>query len=263
MRRVIVAFLAAAAVVCAVSSAPRAQSASSQAAPQRNWYSVTIVTVKPDMMTEWVEFQKTQTIPMQQKGGVKTRDVWQSGAPFGDGFTYGIVTPIDKFATYDQPPLVVRVLGQDGARAYGEKLRRMISSQRTFAVTDRAELSLMPKADAKVVGAILTDVTVVSGHAEQFEAYIKNDYLPVLKKGNVLGYTVSRTTFGGDANEYHTAQYFDSFAEIDKGPVIARVLGGAAQAAALTAKASPHVASMQRTILRYSQDLSFRAKPSS
>ena len=103
----------------------------------------------------------------------------------------------------------------------------------------------------------------MGGHADQFEAYIKNDYLPVLKKGNVIGYGVSRTIFGGDANEYHTLQYFDSFGEIDKGPVIARVLGGPAQALALTSKATPHVARMERTILRYSQDLSFRGKPPS
>jgi len=270
MRRVVLAFLTAAAVVCAVASAPRAQSANGPAAKpaqatmapaQRNWYSVTIVTVKPDMIAEWVEFQKSQVIPMQQKGGVKTRDVWQSGAPFGDGFTYGIVTPIEKFATYDQPPLPLRVLGDDAGRAYGEKLRRMIASQRTFAVQDRAELSIMPKADAKIAGAILSDVTVVSGHAEQYEAYIKNDLLPVLKKGNALGYSVSRTIFGGNGNEYHTVQYFESFAEIDKGPIPVRVLGDAAQA--LAAKATPHVANIQRTILRYSPDLSFRAKPSS
>jgi hypothetical protein len=263
MRRVILAFLAAAAVVCTVTGAPRAQSAkpAQAAAPQRSWYSVTVVTLKPDMITEWVEFQKTQTIPMLQRGGVKMRETWQSGAPFGDGFTYALVTPIEKFATYDQPPLPLRVLGTDAGRAYGEKLRRMVSSQRTFAVQDRAELSIMPKADAKIVGAILTDVTIVSGHAEQYEAYVKNDLLPVLKKGNVAGYGVSRTIFGGAANEYHSLQYFDSFAEIDKGPVPLRVLGDAAQA--LTAKATPHVASIQRTILRYVPDLSFQPKPSS
>ena len=55
---------------------------------------------------------KSQTIPMQQKGGMKARDTWQSGAPFGDGNIFGIVTPIDKFATYDMPPMALRVLGR-------------------------------------------------------------------------------------------------------------------------------------------------------
>jgi hypothetical protein len=111
---------------------------------------VTIVTVKPDMINEWREFQKTQAMPMLQRGGVKIRDVWQSGAPFGDGFTFGTVTPIDKFADYDLAPRAERVLGADGARAYQEKLSHMIVSQRTMAVQDRVELSIAPASNAKV-----------------------------------------------------------------------------------------------------------------
>jgi hypothetical protein len=84
----------------------------------------------------------------------------------------------------------------------------------------------------------------------------------VLKKGNVVGYTVSRTVFGGDANEYHTVQYIDSFAEIDKGPLTRRVLGDAG-VQALNAKLVPHVASTKRTILRYVPELSMRPRPAS
>lgn len=237
------------------------QAAVAGAATSRAWYSVTIVTVKPEMVTAWIDFQKTETIPMQKRGGVRSRDTWQSGAPFGEGFTYGIVTTIDKFADYDQPPLAQRVLGPDVGRAFAERNRKLVAGSRTFAVQDRSELSVMPAANAKIIGAILTDVTVVNGHAEQYEAYLKNDLLPVLKKGNVVGYAVSRTIFGGDANEYHTVQYFDSYAEIDKGPLTRRVLGDAVDA--LNAKLTPHVARLNRTLIRYVPDLSFRARPAS
>jgi hypothetical protein len=230
--------------------------------PTRNWSLVNIVTLKPDMAAEWVEFQKSQTIPAQQHAGVTMRATWQVGAPFGEGFTYAIVTPISKFADFDQPPLIMRTLGADAARAYNEKLRRMIDHQRTLGIQDRAELSIQPPATAKIVGAVLTNVVVVNGHAAQYEAYIKDDLLPVLKRGNVLGYLVARTVFGGDANEYATVQFFDSFAEIDKGPLPTRVLG-AGPATALTAKAAPHVASVTRTLLRYAPDLSFQPKPAS
>jgi hypothetical protein len=94
--------------------------------------------------------------------------------------------------------------------------------------------------------------------AKAYEAYIKNDLLPVLKRGNVVGYSVSRTVFGGNANEYHTIQYLGSFAEIDQGAVTTRVLGHAG-AQALAAKAAPHVAGINRTILRHVPDLSFRS----
>jgi hypothetical protein len=258
MKRVMFASLAAAGVCLMASAGIRAQPEA--ASPQRNWYSVTLTTVKAERVAEWLEIQKSQTIPMQQKGGIKSRDTWQSGAPFGDGNSYGIVTPIDKFATYDMPALPRRILGDVPGRAYQDKLAAMTVSRRTFAVQDRAELSIPPAASAKIVAAILQDVTVVSGHAEQYEAYLKNDVLPVLKKGNVLGTAVSRTVFGGNGNEYHLVTYLDSFAEIDKGPAQVRVLGQAA-ATALGAKGSPHIANLERTILRHVPDLSYRPKP--
>jgi hypothetical protein len=95
-------------------------------ATPRGWYSVTVVTIKPDMLTQWVAFQKSETIPMQKRGGVKLRETWQSGAPFGEAFTYTIVTPIEKFGGYDQPPLPLRVLGEEAGGAYGENNRKFI-----------------------------------------------------------------------------------------------------------------------------------------
>lgn len=229
-------------------------------APQRNWYSVTVTTLKPDRVAEWIQIQKTQTIPMQQKNGIKSRDTWQSGAPFGDGFTYGIVTPMDKFATYDLPPLAIRALGEAPGRAYQDKLSAVTSARRTFAVQDRTELSLPPAPGAKFVAAILADVTIVSGHAAQYESYIKDDLLPLLKKDKAVGFTVSRTVFGGNANEYHEVTYFSSFADIDKGPAQTRLLN-AAERTAMAAKITPHVEHIERTILRYVPDLSYAGKP--
>jgi hypothetical protein len=256
--------LVGAAVICGASvlwaqgGGRAAQSAA--AAPQRNWYSVTLTTVKSDRVAEWREIQKSQTIPMQQKGGIKSRDTWQSGAPFGEGNMFGIVTPIDKFATYDMPPLALRVLGDGPGRVYGDKLAAMTVARRTFAVQDRAELSMPPAPNVKFVAAILADVTIVSGHAAQYEAYLKDDLLPLLKKDNAAGFVVSRTIFGGNANEYHEVTYLTSFADVDKGPAQARLLN-AAQRTAMAAKITPHVEHIERTILRYVPDLSYAAKP--
>src|SRR5215471_11707384 len=115
MKRALAACLASAVVCLLAVSVIHAQNGSrasqpSASAPARNWYLVNVVTLKPDMANDWVEFQKTQTIPMQKKGGMKDRDVWQSGAPFGEGFTFAVLTPITKFVDYDQPPLLVRTL---------------------------------------------------------------------------------------------------------------------------------------------------------
>jgi hypothetical protein len=264
MRRVVL--LALAAVVCGmtalVAQAGRTAQPGQAGATPRNWYSVTLATVKPDRVADWIAMQKADTIPMQQKGGVKLRETWQSGAPFGEGNTFAIVTPIDTFATYDMPNLARRVLGDAGAQAYASKLAAMTVSRRTFAVQDRAELSIASATNAKFVAAILTDTTIVSGHAEQYESYIKNDLLPLYKKDNVAGFRVSRTVFGGNANEYHSMLLLSSFADIDRGPAQLRLLKPP-EASAMAAKVQPHVEHVERTILRYMPDLSYPSKPTS
>ncbi len=259
-----IAFAMFAAVVCGATAllaqgGGRATQAPAAAA-QRNWYSVTITAVKPDHAAEWTEIQKSQTIPMQQKGGITSRGTWQSGAPFGDGNTYAVVTPIDKFATYDMPPMALRVLGDGPGRAYQNKLAAITLSRRTFAMQDRAELTILPAPNAKFVAAILTDVTIVSGHQQQYEAYIKDDLLPLMKKDNAPGFAVFRTVFGGNANEYHEVTYLNSFADIDRGPAQVRLLNPA-ERAAMAAKITPHVEHIERTILRYMPDLSYQPKP--
>jgi hypothetical protein len=261
-----VGMIAAAAVVCGLAVLTAQSGGGAQpapgAGPQRNWSSVTIVTIKPDRVADWVSAQKSETIPMQQKGGIKRRDTWQSGAPFGEGNTFAIVTPIEKFATYDMPNLPRRVLGDGPAQAYVAKLAAMTGARRTFAIQDRAELSIMPAANVKFVAGVLTETTIISGHAEQYEAYLKNDLLPLLKKDNAAGFLVSRTVFGGDANQYHTVLLLSSFGDIDKGPAQARLLTRP-EAAAMAAKVTPHVAHTERNIIRYVPDLSYGPRPTS
>jgi hypothetical protein len=170
--------------------------------------------------------------------------------------------PIDKFATYDMPNLARRILGDAAAQTYQNKLAAMTVSRRTFAIQDRADLSIMPAANAKFSAAVLTDTTIVSGHADQYEAYIKNDLLPLLKRDNTAGFLVSRTVFGGNANEYHTVVLLPTFSELDRGPAQASLLKPA-EAAAMAAKVTPHIEHVERTILRYVPDLSYRPKATS
>jgi hypothetical protein len=264
MRRIMLVLAAVALGGAGVIFAQGGRGAAPASTPERHWYSVTVTTVKPDHVREWIEIQKSETIPMQQKGGIKSRDTWQNGAPFGEGNMFAIVTPIDKFATYDLPPLALRVLGDAAGRAYGDKLAAITLSRRTFAMQDRVELSIPPAPGAKIVAAVLADVTIVSGHAQQYESYIKDDVVPLLRKDkdNVAGFLMSRTVFGGNASEYHEVTLLSNFATIDKGPSQARLLN-ATERAAMAAKVAPHVANIERTILRHVPELSYQAKPAS
>lgn len=224
-------------------------------------FSVSIVQVKPEMLTDWQEFQKNETIPALQKAGAKWRDAWTTGI-FGEGFQYAFITPIDKFAQYDNPQSPIqRALGQEGARAYGAKNRRFISGTHTYAIQAQPALSYMPDPNMTPKLAVLTEVTVAPGRAADFEAYIKNDLLPLYKKVQAP-YSVARTVFGGNVAEFTTVRYINSFADLDQGPVTVRVLGQAG-ADKLSAKVAGLTTSTTRSIIRYVPDLSFRVKTTS
>ena len=223
-------------------------------------FSVQVVQLKPDMLTEWQEFQKSEAIPTLQKGGIKERAVYQP-APFGHAFEYWLVTPITNFAQYDDPAAspIVKALGQDGARAYGAKIRRLIASSRTYAVRQRADLSYTANPDVMLPIGVISWYSVAPGRRPDFENYLRNDLLPVLKQGQTPGFGVFQALFGGDGNEMVTITSYNTYADIDKGPPMVRVLGPEG-AAKLEAKLTGIVTHVERTISRYVPDLSFKVK---
>ncbi len=39
---------------------------------------ITVLKIKSELMTEWLAFQKSETIPMLKKAGIPRRDAWQT-----------------------------------------------------------------------------------------------------------------------------------------------------------------------------------------
>jgi hypothetical protein len=217
---------------------------------------ITVLKIKPEMVTDWLAFQKNETIPMLKKAGIPRRDAWQT-AVFGDGSMYAFVTPIENFSQYDGDAPAVRALGADGARAYGEKNRRFIDSTHVYAEQTRPDLGN----DVKMTGppklALLSDVQIAMGKVPAYEALVKSDVQPVMRKANVP-YAVSQTMLGGDVSSFTTLIFYDSFAEIGKGHPFQRILGAEGERQ-LTAKAAGIVTHVERSIIRYVPELSFAA----
>jgi hypothetical protein len=224
---------------------------------ERQWLSINIVRVKPEMLTEWQDFQKNEAIPALQKGGIKQRDVWQT-AVFGEAYEYTFVTPITNFAQYDSDGPILKALGQEGARAYAAKARRMIASSRTYAIQTRPDLSYMGKMTGPPKLSVGTFVKVAPGRHVELENLIKTDIVPVMKRADVAGYFVSQVVFGGDANEYASFVLYDKFADLDKGSPYARVLGQDGTNKLLQ-KTAGLVVSAERRVYRYNAELSFGA----
>lgn len=219
--------------------------------------SINVVRVKPELLTEYQDFVKSEVIPALQKGGVKERHAWTT-ANFGESYEYVYATPITNFAQYDSPGPLVKALGQDGARALGAKSRRFHVSSHTYAVRLRPDLSYQGKMDGPPKFALVTSVQVTPGRNAEYESFIKNDFLPVMKKAEVAGYLVHQTVYGGNIDGYVTLVLYNNFADLDTGHPTVRVLGQEG-AAKLTQKIAGVVTHVERSLARYVPDMSFPA----
>jgi len=237
------------------------RTAGQQPTPQTQRLQVNIVDVKPDMIDAWIDFQTKQTVPALKKIGVVQRDVFQ--AAYGPVGRFLAVTPLTKFADRDNPQgPIVRALGEAGAKTYNDTVRKMVAAQRTVVIESIPDASFNPNPDAVYKVIVLSINHVAPGRGADFLNYIRNDLLPVQKKGEVRRFTVTHTMFGEDPNQYATATWMEKFADLDAGPAVVRVLGqdGAAK---LLQKTAGIVTSVERYVYLRNDQLSFRARPPS
>lgn len=193
------------------------------AAPTPELLSITVVSVKPEMMVEFQNFMKNTTNPALKKGGLKWREVWQNTNAAGDAFQYVIVTPVGKLAEFDGLSAIEKGLGQQGFASWQTKAGSMVNSVRRFIIRTRPDLSFA-QGMATPKMAVVQSVHVAPGRNDDYENFLKNEFVPVMKQAGAT-YLVSQVLFGGDGNEYITLTMRDSFTDLDKGPIPVQTLG--------------------------------------
>ena len=196
-------------------TAPAAAAGTDQAStpPQRFW--VTETHVKPEMMTQFRELYLKETLPAQQKGGVKQQSVWTT-ATFGEAFQYITIRPIESLQQFDEPGSLTKALGEEGFRKWEAKRGTMIVSTRTYIMQARPELSIAPNPNEAPKLVFVVRQSIAPGRSTDYENYIKNDVLPIVKKTNPKGFLLNKVAQGGDTEMYITATLLDSFADYDK-----------------------------------------------
>lgn len=240
---------------------PATKSTARKAAPTKEpagspmMFSLQLVRVKPDMLSEWTDLQKEEAIPALKKGGVPWRAVWQT-AVFGEAYEFVMIQPIENFKQFDGDSPMQKALGQAGLRTYAEKLRRMVVSSRILAMSFRPDLSIEHPMTAPPKMAVVSVVQAMPGRQLTLENLIRTEVVPAMKKAGVAGYHVNQTVLGGSPFEYVTVVEIDNFADLDKGSPFVRALGKAG-ADQLTMKLSGVVSNLERFVSRYSADLSF------
>ena len=226
-----------------------------QAAPSPEFLSITVVSVKPEMMAEFQNFMKNTTNPALKKGGIKWREVWQSTGAAGDAFEYILVTPVAKLADFSGPGPLENGFGPEGGSEWQTKAGSLVNSVRRFIIRTRPDLSFATQRTGAPKLAVVHSVHVAPNRNSDYENYLKNDFVPVMKQAGVT-YLVSQTIFGGDGNEYVTLTMRDSFADLDKGPVLIQALGAEAAQKLVEKMPAGAVVHLERSIARFVPELS-------
>lgn len=213
-----------------------------------SWIQINVVKVKPEYASEFIELQKNAITPAVRERGTPWRAAWRTGV-YGNSYTYVFVTPIESFASYDEP--------SEADPAIGAKFRKYVVDRDSYAAMLRPDLSV-PRDNGKPPNVIVVnDIQVAAGRGAEYETYLKNDVLPHMRdpKAGIEGYGVSQTVFGG-AVGYTTVVYLPNFAYIDGDGPLTRVLDEA-QRLALAKKRVGLVTGVTRTLAQYMPELSY------
>lgn len=226
-----------------------------QAAPAPEFLAITVVSVKPEMMVEFQNFMKNTTNPALKKGGLKWREVWQNTGAAGDAFEYVLVSPVAKLAEFDGPSALEKGLEPQGLPAWQNKAGTLVNSVRRFIIRTRPDLSFAAQRTGPPKLAVVNIVQVAPNRNNEFENFLKTDFVPVMKQAGVT-YLVSQTIFGGSGNEYITLTMRDSFADLDKGPVHVQALGQEGAQKLMAKMPAGAVVHLERSITRFVPELS-------
>ena len=171
-------------------------SASAQSAPAPVRLSIQIVNVKPEALNEWIALQEKETIPGPQED--------QGGAARGlDDVVFWRGLPVFLLTAAREVRQLRQSAGPDdscawrgsAARIYNDKLRKMIVSQQTLAIT------VLPgeHRPAGILRAEVHDPELQlrgSGPARPtMRRILRNDLIPIIRKAKPAGYSLPAARF--------------------------------------------------------------------
>jgi hypothetical protein len=229
---------------CAISHA--------QTAPAPTWTVVTTTQIKPEFRLEYEAGQKEVTAAYK-KAGVPYRVVVQT--LLGDVGEYTSISPISKLADMDDPTPLVKALGEPGAQKLLKRLGAYMVSIHRATVLAQDDISIRTPTENMAEYAQVSFMQLYPGKAAAFTSFMKEDYIPAMKKVDIANLWISRPVFGGDLNERVMVRPLHKLAELDGGPLTTKALGadGARQ---LGIKQSAIVQSTRFTVVRVRPDLS-------
>lgn len=183
---------------------------------------VTMVHVKPDMLSEWVDLQKNEVVPALKKGGEKTRTVYATSI-FGNAYEYLLISPIENMSQFDGPSPQVKALETAGAARLNEKIRKCTESATSYMITRLPDISNVPAGPTPDM-IVTVRYRIAPGKMPDYVNLMKTEVLPVYKKANV-GLIVNQRGPGANTTDVTVSTAYTKFADMEGGPFLTQKLG--------------------------------------
>jgi hypothetical protein len=231
-----------------------------QTAPDLDLRRVIDVQLKPDRIADWTRLHREEMLPALKKGGLPWLDVWTSAAA-GNPYMRTLVSPVTASSEIDFAGTVQRALGTEKGADLMARNRDMVAGVQSYIMRVRPDLGFGTPASARSIG-VLSTVTVANGRTAEFETLLKTSVADSLKEANVGSYLVLQVLFGGDPNQYRTVLSFRNVEAPASGHPNPLVYLAREQhqieLGAVARQANSPVAHLERTIITYLGDLSYR-----
>jgi len=228
-----------------------------QTTPPPEWSLVTSTQIKLEFRQEYEAIQK-ELSAAYKKAGSASRVVVQT--LLGDYAEYISITPITKLGDLDGPSPSVRALGEAASQKLLKRLGAYVVAVHRSTDLAMPEISINTPMENPGEYAQVMVMRLFPGKAQDFIAFMKDDYVPAAKKADVANLWVSRPIFGGDLGDRVVVRPLHKMADLDGGPLMRRALGEEG-ARRLMEKQSTIVQSTSYTIVRIRPDLSLMPAP--
>ncbi len=219
---------------------------------EAGWSNVRVIEVRPDKAAEWEQLQQQRNEAIK-KAGLTGREIWK--VVRGDVDTYYIVTRVSKLGGNDEPP--PDPLGVAGFQQWISRVNQCVGDRQVLTLRRMPALSIPAKEGRKPNLAILRLRTNGPGQRQPYTAYLRDDYIPALKKAKVDGVYVSRIFAGDSVRTWAVVTLVDNWAAFDEPNPLTKALGQA-EAGKLIQKGARMIEQNETILLQYRADLSAR-----
>lgn len=209
------------------------------------------VKVKTDRLQEFIALQH-ELAEAGREAGRTGRNVWQ--VMHGATNTFHIVEPRANFAEFDGGADFA--LSGDAFTDWVSRIVPTIDMRTVWTLREYPDLAIAPAEDYEESLIRLRIRTVKPGMNGAYEAWVRDDLLPELKKGGATGIAWYRGVTGMNGNTWFSITRHPNYADMDPpGPL--EHMGAEAVAELLSKSASMQTGDNQDLVVAYRADMSY------